>query len=277
MKSRKKRSSPRYGVWLLLLAAAIGIGIWWVTAERTAAPQTDISVEPPRDVIPPAPQTEATPPAVRHPIEEAAVEAKPESSLPGIDESDPEVSGSLAELAPGKILENMLRNENVVRNIVVTVDNLPRQKVAARLLPLKPIGGPIATQKVSNGTAIADANAARYTPYVLLAEQIDAKQLVELYVRLYPLFQRAYEELGFPDAYFNDRLIEVIDHMLAAPAPESPILLKQPHILYQFADPQLESSSAGHKLMIRMGKENADRLKAKMQEIRTILTNRQPS
>ena len=38
-----------------------------------------------------------------------------------------------------------------------------------------------------------------------------------VYERLYPLFQQAYEDLGYPGKYFNDRLVEVIDHLLQTP------------------------------------------------------------
>ncbi|HQU43635.1 MAG TPA: DUF3014 domain-containing protein, partial [Pirellulales bacterium] len=41
--------------------------------------------------------------------------------------------------------------------------------------------------------------------------------------------------------YFNDRLVSVIDHLLAAPEPAGPVALVQPKIIYKFADPQLES------------------------------------
>ena len=46
---------------------------------------------------------------------------------------------------------------------------------------------------------------------------------VALYARLYPLFQQAYEELGYPGRYFNDRLVEVIDDLLATPEPTGPV------------------------------------------------------
>lgn len=38
-----------------------------------------------------------------------------------------------------------------------------------------------------------------------------------LYVQLYPLFQQANVELGYPKSHFNDRVVTVIDHLLAAP------------------------------------------------------------
>jgi hypothetical protein len=92
-----------------------------------------------------------------------------------------------------------------------------------------------------------------------------------MYSSFYPLFQAAYVELGYPKGYFNDRLVAVIDHLLAAPTVDGPLRLTQPHIVYKFADPQLESASAGHKIMLRMGSQNALVVKAKLREIRAEL------
>ncbi|HKC44456.1 MAG TPA: DUF3014 domain-containing protein, partial [Burkholderiales bacterium] len=72
--------------------------------------------------------------------------------------------------------------------------------------------------------------------------------------------------------YFNDRLVEVIDHLLATPTVTGPIKLARPWVLYEYADPALESRSAGQKALIRMGPENAARLKAKLREIRQRVT-----
>jgi hypothetical protein len=93
-------------------------------------------------------------------------------------------------------------------------------------------------------------------------------------VESYPLFQRAYLELGFPSGNFNDRLIEAIDDLLDAPEIAGPVKLLQPKVLYQFADPDLEARSAGQKIMMRMGSGNAAKVKAKLREIRHQLTAR---
>ena len=115
-------------------------------------------------------------------------------------------------------------------------------------------------------------NAERYTPYLRLMEQADTQKLVQTYVRFYPLFQKAYEDLGYPNGYFNDRLVEVIDHLLGAPDVPAPVALTQPKVLYEFADPALEQLSAGQKIMIRMGPVNESRVKAKLRDIRHALT-----
>jgi hypothetical protein len=95
--------------------------------------------------------------------------------------------------------------------------------------------------------------------------------MVELYKRFYPLFQEAYIDLGYPQRYFNDRVIEVIDHLVETPEIEETIVLIRPHVLYEFADPNLEKLSSGQKILIRMGNENALKAKKFLGELRTLL------
>jgi hypothetical protein len=124
--------------------------------------------------------------------------------------------------------------------------------------------------------AIAADNSTRYAPVVALVHAIDSKQLVAIYIRFDPLVQQAYRDLGYPDGYFNDRLVAVIDHLLATPSVKQPIALVQPKVLYQYADPELEALSAGQKAMLRIGPENAAVVKAKLREIRFRVELPQP-
>jgi hypothetical protein len=105
-------------------------------------------------------------------------------------------------------------------------------------------------------------------------QNTDTTQLTTFYFRYYPLFQQAYEDLGYPNAYFNDRVVEVIDHLLATPDVKGPITLVQPKVFYEFADQKLENRSAGQKLMIRIGPQNAAALKKKLRDIRTLIEGR---
>ncbi len=63
-------------------------------------------------------------------------------------------------------------------------------------------------------------------------------------------------------------MIEVIDHLLAAPEAPATIALVRPNVLYEFADPALEAESSGRKLLLRMGPGNAARVKMKLRDIR---------
>ncbi len=109
-----------------------------------------------------------------------------------------------------------------------------------------------------------------------LFDAIPTDKAVATYVHLYPLFQKAYVDLGYPNGYFNDRLVEVIDHLLATPDVQGPVKLVVPHVLYEYADPDLQSRSAGQKVLIRMGSDNAKKVKAKLSEIRARVAREKP-
>ena len=180
----------------------------------------------------------------------------PVSALPKLDDSDGIAKDVIGAVVNGDDFVRLLVPDGIVRRIVATVDNLPRKTIAAQVLPIKAVPGPFATVDIAGGTAIDGANAVRYARYVRAAEAIDARRLAGFYVRLYPLFQQAYVELGYPNGYFNDRLIGVIDHLLAAPEPAAPVYLSQPRVMFEFADPGLEALSAGQKILVRVGLDN---------------------
>jgi len=104
----------------------------------------------------------------------------------------------------------------------------------------------------------------------------DMQRFATVYLRFYPLFQKAYQDLGYPNGYFNDRLVQVIDVLLATPQVAGPIELVRPNVMYVFADPALEARPAGQKLLIRMGPDNAATVKAKLKELRAIVTATPP-
>ncbi|MCB1845033.1 MAG: DUF3014 domain-containing protein, partial [Halioglobus sp.] len=113
----------------------------------------------------------------------------------------------------------------------------------------------------------------RYKVFVEELVSADLQQAADVYRRYYPLFQKSYVGLGYPDAYFNDRLVEVIDHLLATPDVSEPVMLVRPHVMYQFADNKLESLSSGQKLMIRIGPAHRARIKETLRQFRAMVAN----
>jgi hypothetical protein len=233
-----------------------------------AVPPAPVATEPPHPAVQ-APQV-ATEPAVRNPIPEST-DTKP---LPPLKESDPDVRESLVGVFGAHPISQFLVPDNVVRHIVVTVDNLPRKKVAVELRPVKPTPGATATATQGDIMTLSSANYERYAPLIKVVQSTDTKTLVNVYFKLYPLFQQSYEDLGYPGQYFNDRLVEVIDDMLKTPDVPGPIQLTQPKVFYQYADPKLEALSSGQKLLLRMGPANEAIMKAKLRELRKAVVNR---
>ena len=60
--------------------------------------------------------------------------------------------------------------------------------------------------------------------------------------------------------------------LLATPECQGTIALVRPNVMYIYADPTLEALPAGQKLLIRMGPENAAAIKAKLTELRAVIT-----
>jgi hypothetical protein len=246
----------------VVVVIAIGAALYYGKRhkEETAASQTvaETPVDPQE-----APSTE------HHPID-AAPTAEP---LPPLAESDPSIQQSLQQLF-GRGLDQYLVPKDIVRHVVVTIDNLPRKKNAIQMWPVKPLGGEL---KTSTGAELTlnESNYDRYETIVKLAATADTEQLVAMYKRFYPLFQQAYVDIGYPEGYFNNRLVEVIDHLLETPEVEGPIKLVQPGVFYEFADPSLESRSSGQKLLLRMGRDNAAAVKLKLRDIRREIAQRE--
>jgi hypothetical protein len=203
-------------------------------------------------------------PDTNHPIESDSTDP---ASLPPLAESDKPIHDSLSGVF-GRALDQFLVPKDVVRHVVTTIDNLPRKKASVQMWPLRPTPGSPAIDRQGETITLSSDNFERYAPLMNLVRNTDTTQVVAIYKHYYPLFQQAYTELGYPDAYFNNRLVEVIDHLLATPEVTGPIKLTQPGVFYEYADPSLEQLSAGQKLLIRMGSENAAALKLKLRELR---------
>jgi hypothetical protein len=265
--------------WIILALVATSTGavyLWKEKADREAR-QEVLSVRTAE--APPPPPPVPMGPEIHHALPKAPappdLEGKP---LAPLNDSDASVVGALTRVANNQALAGLIISSELVRHIVMTIDNLPRSKVATRLLPVKPPSGQfIVTNVDGNDLSVSQANARRYKSYVRLAQTLETQRLIAAYVHFYPLFQQAYEELGYPNQYFNDRVVEAIDDLLAAPDMDGNVKLVQPKVLYLFADPDLEDLSAGQKIMIRMGPENAAAIKAKLREIRRELVMEPPS
>ena len=211
---------------------------------------------------------------IEHPVPGGAAASR--APLPALDDSDKAVVDALSQAAGGAALSLYLVPDSIIRHFVATVDNLPRQRVAADKRPVTPAPGSF----IANGDelhATLDAqNFQRYVPMVDVLRKLDMQRLAAVYLRFYPLFQAAYQNLGYPDGYFNDRLVKVIDLLLATPQISGPIDLVRPNVMYVFSDPSLESRPAGQKVLIRIGPDNAAVVKAKLAEFRAIITAAPP-
>jgi len=259
------------GSWIaaaIVVIVLVGAGAWLVHR----AMQPEAASPPTANAALPATGNSAAAP-VQHPI--AQVQSAPAGAstapLPALDQSDDDVLAALQRLAGDSELSLLLVRPQIIARIVASIDAMPGRSLGGMMMPARPPKGAFVIGDMDGQTVIGEANAARYAPYMAIVEQVDPQALVAWYVHAYPLFQQAYEHLGYPHGYFNDRLIVVIDNLLAAPEPATPPALLPSKGQYVFADPALEARSAGQRLLLRTGAANEAKIKARLRTIRGLL------
>ena len=262
-------NKPLIGVAALVIVLVVS---GWLFVRHRAA---NVAQETPAAAASAAVAPPAEEPVIQHPLP-ASSEAVTPAAVPPLVDSDSSFRDALVQLAGADAVNSLLRPDAIIRNLVVTVDNLPRQKIAVEKRPVNPTAGAFLADGDEVHATLDSRNYERYKPAVALITSLNMVKVVETYKHFYPLFQEAYQNLGYPNGYFNDRLVQVIDVLLATPQPAGPIELQQPNVMYTFSDPALEARPAGQKLLIRMGPDNAAAIKAKLMELRALVTAAPP-
>jgi hypothetical protein len=265
----------------LVAVLAAGAGAWWYWQRPAEMETTAAAAIEPSTVADSGSLPDGNPGEVRYPLEEAAV---PDAAAAQPEAGDPDAAATagLGALFGEQELATWLIPEALTRRLVATTDNLARSTRTESLRPLRAPPGPLVVQRETIDATVgaeritlSEQNATRYDVPVALLLKTDMQQAATLYRRLYPMLQSAYEDLGYPDRYFNDRVVDVIDHLLATPEPAGPLLLEQPKVLYRFADAELEARSAGQKLLLRMGVPHTRAVKQKLREFRELIANKE--
>ena len=192
------------------------------------------------------------------------------------DVGEAAVNKELARNGPLAQLRKYFNLQEQARRLVITVDNLPREHVPSQLRITRGVPELLRVQKDGETITLDPSNYERYDRIISYVEKMDARKIGRLYAKFYPLLQRTYEETGFPEERFHDRVLAALDDMMDAPRPTGPIRLVQPKVLYRFEDDHLENLSAGQKIMIRVGPDNAARLRKVLARVRAAIAAHDP-
>lgn len=270
-----KKPKLKWPIWMVLVACLAGV-LWYAaddirqlfeqfTGEQPAPVAVVAPVEsgPRFPIKPPLPVTPA--------YDEVEVEVDP---LPLLAESDDYFRTTLIEIF-GSNADEVLVNDELIVKFVATIDSLSAATPPQRIWPVATRLDAFKAVAADDGTTdefyLSPDNYAHYDFLVNLATSPAPETIAATYRRMYPLYEEAYIELGYPDGYFNDRLVTIIDLLLSTPEPAEPIRLVRPHVLYKFADPELEALSGGQKLLIRMGDDNAAKIRQMLQAFRQLI------
>ncbi len=288
---------------VLVAAVLIGLAYWWFASRD--AQKTAQSESPVPAAAPGAPAAAPTLPLTA-PLEQAAapgvgqggaaIPAQAQASAPAPDplalpvpsepgEADDLFVSTLSDLVTRKSLKEFFQVDALARRVVATTDCLPRVHCSWTVWPVNRTPGRFSVVPTADGTGgtLSVSNSARYSAFIQFVDSIDTPKWITLYRQVYPMLQKAFVDLGYPNESFHDRLLQVIDHLLAAPvmskAPllqlvevRGPIASLQPWVRYEYADPALEALSAGQKILIRLGAAHHQQVRIKLTSARAALT-----
>ena len=256
--------------WILVAVVVLAAGAWLFRSQE-GRPVVEGSGQP----AAPAPLEEIAvaggEPAVRHPLDPRDMA---DEAIPALDDSDATAWDTLAGLVGDASVLDVLLRDHLVQRLVTMIDNLDQPRIPTRALALRALPGDFLTEPEGDALYLSPANPQRYEPWVRAFTGTDAARLAVAYRRFYPLFQQAYAEIAGPNAYFNDRLVSVIDHLLQVPEPEAmPRLEPAANGRFRYADPRLESRSVGQKALLRLSAEQRGAVKHQLRALRTELAH----
>lgn len=276
------RPSPLVIVLVGALGLTLAVGAWMFWPRTPAVP----AEEPPIVAVTPTPEPAPEPPVVASTPAAASMPASAPASAPEappgetpMADSDEAVEQALTALVGRTAVLTLLQTDAFAARVVATVDNLTRPHVAPRLWPLNPTAGRFS---VDDDGRISAANAGRYNAAVKLLDTVSPAEAAALLRRMTPALQSAYEQLGYPGKSFRNRLVEVIDHLLATPTitrppvvvltqVQGPIKPERPWVRYEYEDPRLQALSSGQRLLLRIGPAHQKRVLAWLRELRGLL------
>lgn len=202
----------------------------------------------------------------------APAEPGPPSSVPS--EQPVDAAGAkplLAEVSGNALFRRWLGEEDLIRRIVLVVDNVA-EGVSPRL-PLRTLGpsSPFSVERRAEGFVIAPESYARYDAVTEAIESLDARALASAYRRLRGVLEPAYRELGYPGASIDRVVARALDRIENAPVAKADVSVEDQGGVWTFSDPGLERLRAVEKHLLRMGPRNTLRVQAKARELREAL------
>jgi hypothetical protein len=220
------------------------------------------------------------PPAPPVPAPEAAVPGAPAAApvappaarvdLPPLEQSDAFVREQLAAVG-GAEWRSWLDSDGLARRFAAAVYALAEGKSPRRAVERPFLAGRFAVTAAGGRTRIDPASHARYDRIAETFAAVDAAQAGAAYRLLHPLLDEAWAEIGTPGETLDAAVLRAIDLLLAAPEPPAEAAVFLHEGLYRYEDPALEALPPAQKHLLRMGPENAAKVKDGLRRLRGAL------
>src|SRR3954470_22510063 len=129
-------------IWFSLIVMIAVAGAFYFWKQKTDRETRLEQVPPGKAEIAESAQPASPEPEVAHPPPQEPPQAQsaPRKPLPPLNASDDALREALTEPLGKQTFNDIVVSKDMARRIVATIDNLPRKKMAERLLPIKPPG-----------------------------------------------------------------------------------------------------------------------------------------
>jgi hypothetical protein len=271
-----KRSSFWFYIPPPLIAGAL-LAFWQYRKHQPAAEPEPADPSPPTEEVVQnhAPQpTPASPEPTPTPGEttaEAPTPATPQPPVTDVQEATRLFPQLAAKVFPKDRIANWLAQSDLLRRIVGIVDCLANGVSPKGQMEFLAPRAHYQAVRGARGLQAAPANSLRTKVIVDTFCLANAQTMAAAYNRLEPVFDKLYQDLGYPNARFRDALGRACKVLLATPVPDREPTLVRSGTTYFYADARLEKLPAAQKHLLRLGVTDAKRVQTKIRQLADAL------
>ena len=186
--------------------------------------------------------------------------------LPSLRESDGFVREEISDWGLPRL---WIDNDSLIARYAALISSVSRGELPRRQLGFLLPKGQFKVLRDGEKTFASPENYRRFDGFVDLIEQIPVGHLARLLREIDPLVRISLRQLGLSESP-ESILLGAFDRVLAAPRAPSRIELVQSTVVFEFADPTLESLPELEKQLIRMGPRNLERLQNYIRKLKSI-------
>ena len=188
----------------VVVIIAAGLGIYYYLHQKPAKAPTSIE----------EPAGKQTSPSLEKPV---PGKEGPVIALPALRDSDEWLRKKLKDLSPYPKLAEWLKVKDLIRRITAAVDNIAHGKSPRPHLKFLTPNKSFTVVKKGEELYLNPQSYRRYDLVADVFASLDAKRAVSIFREVKPLFQEAYQELGYPNQDFQETLIQAIKELLGTP------------------------------------------------------------
>jgi hypothetical protein len=251
---RRPRTPVLFIAVLGLIAGAAGAW-WWARDRGQPAPATAARTA-----------TDATLTPAPAPIE-----------LPPLGQMDIFLRALLASLSASPELARWLATDDLIQQMAHAIDLVSRgQSPSPELGVLRP-EGLFQTSGSSRATTIDPATYRRFDGLARAVASLDPASVAAAYRTIRPRLDEAYRGLGRTTLTVDQAVAAALQVLIDTPQVADPVrLVPGPGATLAFADPELQRLPAAQKQILRMGPENATRVKTALVGIKSAIETPPP-